>query len=321
MARVAVLFFSCTSAASDAVLGDGDDAISLLQLSTKRSSPVQISAARDVQETDGLDESELALYDVADDAFDGESDLPNKPKLPILPHDPWGPDGTWNTPYCKDIQGCEPYCVPGCNGAVRWMWAIYGNDRLGVPAGNMQSRLRHFQGCEQGKRLGVGLGRFRGAWMDCFGSENATKAPLVPPEWDSMKENPASQGGFKYPVMALPHRAWSMTPYGHEACPRDCVNDCAFFQYGNFNHCGVTTARGWTGYNRGNGPEVGSNPRCNTDYLWPGQISVYVWCGEPTTTTTPLPPPPDDDEGAAVGDPHLSYGGNHRDVEKSDVHH
>jgi len=294
-----------------------DESISLLQL---RATARELDVA-DLQDMD--DEDELALLD---DLYGDDLALPGKPKIPLQQVGPWGPDGTWNTPYCKDIQGCTPYCPPGCDGAARWMWAAYPNSRLDVPKGPIggmgRGGPRHFVACEQGKRVPGAVGaQPKVAWMNCLGSENATKAPLNP-AGDGLKDNPlvGTDRRLKYPdfrVAPALYPKWSMTPYGYEYCPVDCVNDCAFFQHGNFNLCGVSApVSGWSGYNRQNSPAVGSNPRCNTDYGWPGQISVYLWCGERTTTTTPLPPPevepevePEvdpEDEAEAIGDPHMT---------------
>jgi hypothetical protein len=318
----ATLVLVARALASEEVVFADDEAVSLLQLSSKHSEAY----------SESLD-LELQAVDTEDDAID-QPDIgrPRVPRKDVHSMAPFGPDGTWNTPYCKDIQGCIPYCPPGCNGGARWMWPLKGNSRLGVPRGGPNSVLRHFEACEQGKKLPGPVGSWnpRTAFMNCLGSENSTKAPILPPEWDAMKDHPqyGEDRRFWYPNMRGGYEVWSMTPYGYEYCPVDCVNDCAFFQNGNFNHCGVTGLRGWTGYNRGNGPEVGPTLRCNTDYTWGGEVHAYLWCGERTTTTTTttttteaLPPPevepevdPEDDA-EATGDPHMTTNtGHHFDM-------
>jgi len=230
---------------------------------------LQLSARRSV--ADNLEDDDL---DVRDLTAGTPYPVPaNKPRF--------GPDGTWATPYCKRIQGCEPdevYCPAGCDGAAFWVEHSYANSRLGVPARGKTGK--HYLGCHQGRNLGGAVGRFVGPWMNCFNSENATK----PAYYDLDPAFVAANIG------RLPsYIDAKLQGYGNEFCPDECVNDCALFKLGMFNDCGFTEGRPWRGYSGGSTRDVGPNPACREGVATPFGTSTYLWCGEPTTTTTPAP--------------------------------
>merc|ERR1712048_889211 len=141
----------------------------------------------------------------------------------------------------------------------------------------------HFMGCHAGRNIGgtIGVSR-RGDWLNCLNSENSTKPPFWP------KIDPGFMA-FNGLGGVLSQQGESMEAYGHEFCPPQCVNDCAFFKYGHFNGCGVSTGRGFYGYNSGTTNAVGPNPNCGTDYIKKDRninMCSYLWCGDTTTTST-----------------------------------
>jgi hypothetical protein len=294
------LVFSALAASDDAPLGQFDDAVSLLQLSTRR-----------VDDLDRVDES-------APPAVDAQ-------RYPVAPKPPMGPDGPWGTPWCKDHRGCTPYCPHGCDGAAYWD-APFPNDRIGIPdisTGRRNNKM-NFYVCAPGKDLGVPIGKFQNGltftYMQCLGSENATKPPFfqehdmewkttVGPRKPGMVRN--GWNGGKYPT-----KGESMEGFGFEYCPDDCVNDCALFKWGNFHQCGTGDGRNSIQWFYDNTANPHENQNCKADaatYKGVGTES-YLWCGERTTTTTPTtttpaPEPavePAGDNADAVGDPHMT---------------
>jgi len=321
MVHLALGFLFGAVGSEDLSVADFEDALSLLQLSTRRASEHSV-------------EEELSEYENDMIAVPGPGTA-GWPTWPIQPKPAWGPDGTWATPYCKDIRGCTPYCPNGCDGAAHWLAYTFPNARFGIKgamAGSRPMDQRHFAKCHPGKKLPGSIGSSGATgWVNCLGSENATKPYLWSEASDKWTKDPLRGTGRwankKVPTLRKHEEAYSMTPYGYEYCPIGCVNDCAYFKYGNLHQCGTTSA-GWNGYDGKSSPSVGSNKRCNVDHVtyW-NAVQTAVWCGEPTTTTTTTPPPPPPpapepeeppaaepqevgDDADAVGDPHLRTNSN-----------
>jgi hypothetical protein len=226
----------------------------------------------------------------------------------------YGPDGTWATPYCKNIQGCtvaERVCPAGCNGAAFWETVPYPNSRLGVPAAPA-SRNAHYGGCITGRNIGGAYGSSPiGKWgvqtqQNCLNGPDSDKPGFFSVDVAWVTEHFAISAPWDI----------TQTGYQHEFCPADCVNDCAMFKNGLFKACGSTAGLGWTGYNGATTNAVGPNPKCPLGKMHRDRgIASFTWCGEPTTTTTTTPPPPPveepvdeeaDDEAGAEGDPHMT---------------
>jgi len=218
---------------------------------------------------------------------------------------PLGPDGTWATPWCRNIQGCtvaERVCGAGCNGAAYWPPVSYANSRLGVP---VQGKDSHYGGCVTGRNIGGAVGSSRGNWQNCLNSPESDKPAIFPPDVAWVTDNFGSLTPFEP----------SLTAYRHEWCPAACVNDCAQFKLGYFIACGQTQGLRWAGYNMGTTNAVGPNRMCPLGKMHRDRGTItYTWCGEPTTTTTTTPPPPPveepvdeeaDDQADAEGDPHM----------------
>lgn len=326
MVRAAASLLSSCALAHDEV-AFADEALSLLQRSTKHVIALQASDEKDAVVDDGLDELTLSAST--------ESLCPDCGSWPIKAKPRFGPDGTWEHPYCKDIQGCVPYCPAGCDGVAKWGWWTFPNSKFGVGGaakGIRPTNQANFQYCEQGVRKGGQVGVLAaGGYMNCLGSENASK-PSFWSQNGAVEKAPFpnyATNGQVYPKFAVPRynagyiSKFSMTAYGHEYCPTSCVNDCAFFRYGNFEQCGSTGA--YHGYNGGRAAD-GPNKNCLLGTVQGRMFDSYHWCGTTTTTTTtstttqPIddgmgdPTPEDDtpleitspsDDAQAVGDPHI----------------
>lgn len=285
MARVAFTLVSAIVASEDAALAnleEFDDGLSLLQLSSRRSG-----------ELEDLDHTIRPPWTTP---------------YGLQPKPAFGPDGTWATPYCKDIQGCsKPYCPPGCNGGAYWEGMPYDNTRLNVKA----KKGYHFLGCLVGSAAGsAAVVNPAGGILRCLNSESATKPAYWPPVPDEIKTAMRPKVGAE----------WGLEAYGKEYCPDDCVNDCAAFKFGNFLWCGDTDPRK-SGIYDGSPSNNGPNRKCQVDEVtWMGAMITTTWCGERTTTTTA--PPVDEkealeeikesddlsdegDEAAAEADPHI----------------
>jgi len=196
-----------------------------------------------------------------------------------------GPDGTWATPYCPTLKGCTPYCPNGCDGCA-WWEQPHENPRVGagIEANGRSMRggenLRHFTFCSpiNGACKGCETATSTACGMDCRNSENKSKAP-VNPYVDTGEGGPAKKSGMV--------STWTLINNGKVQCPPGCVNDCAYFKYGNLHSCGALSG-GWLFYRGGYRkmhptycPEGVKN--WNSGVL-PQQQTI--WCGEPPTTTT-----------------------------------
>merc|ERR1719174_547140 len=172
-------------------------------------------------------------------------------EYPLKPTPKFGPDGTWNTPWCKDIDGCEEnemFCPDGCNGVATWTSWSYARNYL-------RPDKKQFQSCWQGKNYGGVPGTWynkKQGLMNCFGSENATKPSFFPqPPTEQLTK-------WKYQLKPWGHLE-GLRAEGNEYCPKDCVDDCAGFKLGNFLGCGFNrTAATWAGYD-GKGTNNGPN--------------------------------------------------------------
>jgi hypothetical protein len=284
---------------------DVGEYLSLLQLSARPHSVAESSDDVDAHDADDLDAPASISYPITWDTRRS-----------------FGPDGTWATPYCKNIQGCtleERVCPPGCDGTAYWERTPYGNTKFGIPNGWAQRNTAHFIGCIQGLNRG---GAF-GSWQVHNHMQNCNNGPdsksptffSSDAEWVQQNIGTLSSG----------INDATQTAYGQEWCPANCVNDCAMFKNGQFLACGMTDpAQKWAGYNGAN-TNIGPNPMCQIGVMKTFYTSSYTWCGEPTTTTTTTPPPPpveepvdepDGDEAGAIGDPHMtSNTGRHFDLE------
>merc|ERR1719183_1699122 len=72
-------------------------------------------------------------------------------EYPLKPTPKFGPDGTWNTPFCKGVDGClhnEQYCPNGCNGMALWQnWNTFRPE--------LSKTTRHFISCyNEGRNYG-----------------------------------------------------------------------------------------------------------------------------------------------------------------------
>jgi hypothetical protein len=200
----------------------------------------------------------------------------------------FGPDGSWATPYCKSLLGCEPYCPWGCDGLAKWE-ANYGGPGLGnADQDNYDANNKdaHFTSCVQGDARGIApfpgykVGK-NGGFVKCLGSENATKKPFWPSTW-SNEEKELRQIAYT----GRPHAGLvgDGTGWGNEFCPKGCVNDCAEFKLGSFITCGMNLGYGWSGYNGGSTNAVGPNNHCPQNVVFGTGHTAYTWCGDPKET-------------------------------------
>jgi len=331
MVRVAVsLLASCALASEEVAFAD--EALSLLQRSTKHVSVLQPSNDNVAVVDDSIPYAE---------PFSATSLCGDCAEWPIKPKPQFGPDGTWAHPYCKDIQGCVPYCPAGCDGVAKWDWWTFPNSNFAV--GGLSKHIYprnqvNFAYCLPGERKGgTPIGTLipgNSGFMNCLGSENASK----PTFWsqngavDKMPYPNYATNGQVYPRFPFPWlkqmEKYHLTAYGHEYCPAGCENDCAYFKFGNFLQCGVTGMK-WNGYNNEWAPGSGPNKNCREGIVQGRTLTSYHWCGATTTTTTTTlttTPPFDDgiagdipttttqpvevtsppaDDAQAVGDPHI----------------
>jgi len=206
----------------------------------------------------------------------------------------FGPDGTWATPYCPGLQGCEAYCPAGCNGIAYWEpWPYRPNEEVEKREGWQRNKnLANFIACHQGSNAAIQWAHpvqkspappgWRGIWLNCFGSENSSK-PLFWDKFTTMEEK------TKYNFDRRPE-CDDMGARFHEFCPVGCEDDCATFKFGNFYGCGSQEPKGvgygFTGYNGVGDRSVGPNRLCQENNVVGDAYLSFLWCGKPTTTTT-----------------------------------
>lgn len=248
---------------------------------------------------------------------------------PLKPKPSFGPDGTWATPFCKNILGCDPYCPAGCNGSAYWETNV-GREPVPALAAKFgydpNHKKPHFLACATPQRSAKAPGSpatlvsgFTG-FINCVNSENSTK-PNIWTDFFPMPELQSKIGASHAAPVWGDHSG-----YSNEFCPDDCVNDCAMFKLGGFTTCGrKNDGFEWQGYNgAGN---TGPSPFCPEGQVAATGQTAWTWCGstttttttttttEPPTTTTTEPPTTTaapvptttagQDEASAVGDPHV----------------